>query len=388
MRPRTLSATSIESYEGCPARFAAEQGVILADGTRQRISTDSAPGIFGTALHSALDDYIEYLGDRPSQHDEALLLDKIWPRVAQKAFGFEDAWTEQGYGLLADWLTTRPLPHKVLSREVKETFDLVVPGYDATQPVTYICDRIDEREDGSIEVIDYKSQYLRVNATKMRGLIQPALYAAAMRRKYGVDTVHVTYDMLRYEMVTVTFDDTDLNRFEAYLGQVAARIWDDESPREKLNNKCQYCPRKAVCGTLSHAHEIGWSPSLPVESLIYIRDQAKNAIKGLESLITEVDGTILAKMESEDVDVLAVGNFTASAVTKRIEKYNPEIVMRVLGDDALPYLSVGKTALDKELKKKKGRFTPEQRAEIVSNAEVSYSEPKINVEVATLDDPE
>ena len=52
VRPRTLSASSIDSYKGCPARFAAEMS---------KIRNESAPGLYGTALHATLDDYIDTL---------------------------------------------------------------------------------------------------------------------------------------------------------------------------------------------------------------------------------------------------------------------------------------------------------------------------------------
>lgn len=381
MRPKTLSASSLDSYAGCPARFQAEMS---------KLRNESEPGIFGTAVHSALDIYIDELyfktgdgqdgGAMQMGHDHTLL-DNIWKSVCDSTFGMNSEWIQTGTTMLDRWVNTRPLPYRVLSREIKETFDLVVPGYGEVQPVTYICDRVDQRIDGSIEVIDYKTQWANVSPTKMYNLIQPGLYAAAMRRKYGTDTIFVNYDMLRYDMVPVPFTDTDIDGVERWLGAQAKVIWDDDAPVEKINPKCSFCPRKAVCVTLQTATEIGWTPTLPIAALVEIRDSAKNHIKALDQLVKDVDDVILAKFENDHTDTFDTGKYIAQAVVKRNEIYDPEVVLRVLGDDALPYLKVGKTALDKELwRKRGGRFTREQADEIKSLAQVSYSEPSVKIE--------
>lgn len=382
MRPRTLSASSLDSYAGCPARFEAEMS---------KLRNESAPGIFGTAVHAALDEYIDVLyfqtgdgqdgGAMQLGHDPELLLDKIWPSVSDDALGLHSEWIHTGKDMLTRWLATRPLPFRVLSREVKESFDLVVPGYGEVQPVTYICDRVDQREDGTIEIIDYKTQWANVSPTKMYELVQPGLYAAAIRRKYGETPIFVTYDMLRYDMVSVPYTDTDIDGIERFLGAQAKKIWDDNEPQERINAKCPFCPRKAVCQTLLSAEEIGWTPTLPIETLIEIRDQVTSRTKALKQLITDIDDVILAKFEADHTNVFDAGKYIAQAAVRRNEIYDPEVVLRVLGDDAIPYLKVGKTALDKELKRRKGgRFTPEQADEIRSLAQVSYGEPYVTVE--------
>ena len=62
-------------------------------------------------------------------------------------------------------------------------------------------------------------------------------------------------------------------------------------------------------------------------------------------------------------------------------KYDPEVVLRVLGDDALAYLQVGKTALDHELfRKRNNRWTPEQRSAVLDMAQETYGEPSLKIE--------
>src|SRR5688572_25349821 len=101
MRPRSISATSLDSYEGCPKRFAAE----IAIG---RINTDSAPGKFGTALHAALDKYIEklYATGVPAEHDKDLLMD-LWTAASNHYLGFGTDYYTEGQEMLENWVATR-----------------------------------------------------------------------------------------------------------------------------------------------------------------------------------------------------------------------------------------------------------------------------------------
>lgn len=381
MRPRTVSASSIKSFLGCEKRYAAE--------TSGRVSVNSAPGLFGTALHAALDKYIEKMTDSDGfvlpeaggEHNPSLLMD-LWTASCAVHVGWGSDYMEEGRTLLTKWLATRPLPPRVLSREVKKSFDIEVPGYGEKQPVTWILDRLDLHPDGTYEVIDYKSQWLDVNSTAMRKLVQPALYASAVRREYGAEQVAVTYDLLRYEPTTIYYTASQIDEFDAFLAAVVKRIWDlpAEDARETLNYDCRYCPRKAGCATLLNASEIGWTPTMSLEEIAALHDNLKGAAKGIESLLAEVDALLLEEVRKAEDGTVELDGYTLSARSKTTVKYDPEVVFRALGDEAVQYMTVSKTALDKELNRKKNpRYTPEEIDQIKDLAIVSRGEPYVTV---------
>lgn len=699
MRPRTLSATSIESYLGCPARFAME--------TSGRISVDSEPGRFGTALHAALDRYIEvlYIEGTDEVAHNADLLAELWHEIGPTYVGLGSDYLEEGEELLDRWVETRDLPYEVVSREVKRNFEVVVPGFEDSDPqsVTFIMDRVDRDENGTYHVIDYKglgldtviptpsgwttmrdlrvgdlviggdgapcrvtgksdvhmnpcfriafddgsslvadhehrwlvttdygekilttedladnvvnpvtgqrhlripcvtaefpaadlpidpyvlgawigdgtaadgtitkplpamfteiarrgyevgkllrgpdkceahtifglkgqlrelgvlnnkhiptsylrgsveqrldllrgimdtdgswntkrkrcvltttkepyardvarlveslgwkatvfevqgagfgktftawhtcftpidaevflarrpetyrpagtvrgrrrmvrdviaiptvptqciqvdspdhtflageqmirthnSQYQILTPDGMRQLIQPALYALAVHGQYGVDEVVVTYDFLRSTPTSIVYNKRDLDRFKSYLKNTIAKIWADEDPKEKLNSKCIYCPRKAQCETLRRAADASWTPTLSLDELVTIRDASKNATKTLDTMVKEIDAVLLDRLRYEDLPNMEVQGYRYAAKRKSMSHYDPEVVLRILGDEAIPYLKVGKTALDKELDRRRGsRFSREQAAEIRELAASSLGEPYIEV---------
>lgn len=377
MRPRTVSATSLESFSGCPRRFVEE--------TNNRLSIDSPPGVFGTTLHDALQLYIEMLYSAAlpgtiTQHDlESLLI--LWKQAANDRLPYGSDYVDEGEALLRKWVETRPLPHEVISTEKKVSFDLVMPNGEP-QAVTVIIDRLDCHPDGTYEVIDYKSWYARVDGSGMRKLIQPALYASYVRRTYGVTgDIIVSYDQLRHDMTSIVMTQSDIDRFDSYLDSIVQRIWnmDEEDAPEKLNSKCRYCPRKAQCETLLKATEVGWAPTMSVDELAAIHDNLKDAKKGIEALLEEVDTVLLDAVKDADGDVDA-GDYILGATMSTRTAYDPEVLLRVLGPSATSYMGVSKSALDKELnRKRQNKFLPEEIAAIKAAAIVTYGEPRVTV---------
>lgn len=382
MNPKTVSATSLESFLGCPARYAMEQ--------ENRLSVESPPGLFGTALHAALDDYIEalYQPDRtPLPHDVEMLLN-MWNYVADNMLPWGSDYREEGADILRKWVRTRELPHEVVEREQKKTFDLAIPDIDGVaqepQPVTYIIDRLDRLPDGTWEIIDYKSQYLNLNPSGMRRLIQPALYASAVRREHGITTgqIAVTYDLLRYEPVTIYFTQDQIDEFDRFLTSLVMRIraTEPDAAREKLNSKCRYCPRKAVCATLTKAADVYWTPTMDLSELAAIREGLKDATKGIDALVEEIDEVLLNEVKRSESNHVDLPLYELSAKVTPRTSYDPEVLLRTVGPAAVEFLSVGKTVLDKEIgRKKNNRFTPEEIQVIKDSARVTYGEPKVVV---------
>lgn len=376
MKPRSLSATAIQRYEQCPKGFIAD--------LVSRVKVDSQPGLFGTALHATLDKYIEKLNivpDVPAVHNPELLF-MLWEAACVVYLGYGSDYQAEGRELLANWVTTRDLPHEVVSREMKRSFMVVptdaAPGEE--QKINYIIDRLDRHADGTIEVVDYKSQWEILSHEQMRHLIQPALYAVAVFREYDDDSVVVTFDFLRGRPVSVIYTRDQAAEIETYLSTITRTIWDDDNPVEKLNKGCRYCTRKGVCSTLIKAIEAGWSPAAPVDELVARRDDLNNAVKGLEALVKEIDESILEHLRQLDTPEFDTDTHVVRATRKNYTTYDTEVVLRVLGDDAIPYLSVAKTELDKELKRKKGRFDPEQAQAIWDMAITTQGRPTIKIE--------
>lgn len=371
MQVVSLSASSISSYLGCPKRFLAEQ---------VRVRPGSAPGDFGTAVHTSLEWLLKICTENPSLYT-AETAREIWTTVHNKTLGYESDYFDTGTEMMDRFVATRPLPAKMLSQEVKEAFFVTTEDGSEVR-INYIIDMVEEPEPGKIKVVDWKTQWAWVSPAGMRSLIQPILYAAAARRKYGVGEVEVEYVLLRHEPmdVSVTFDSYQMDTFERFLADIAQQILDDTDAREKLNDKCNFCLRKAVCGTLAKAIDLEWTPTLPLETLVERREQAIAAEKASKQLVNEIDEVLLAHLRTNNVPQDDIGEFTVSASARRTGAYDPVVVYEILGPSALPYMKVGKTALDKEVKRRRGGIIPpEQRDALVESINYTYGEPTVKV---------
>ena len=197
-----------------------------------------------------------------------MLLD-MWETHQRLDLGRVSEWYDQGVGLLTRWTETRNLPWQVLCREVKETFDLTVPGHEDEEPqkITYIMDRLDRRPDGSIEIIDYKSQWANVTPDTLARMVQPALYAAAVRRKYGEAPVIVTFDMLRYGMVSTVFTDTQIDRSSGGSGGPPRRSTPTTTLSRRSTRSAGSAPARPSA-TPNAATDLHFTPTLGTDELV------------------------------------------------------------------------------------------------------------------------
>lgn len=368
---KTLSASRLKSYEGCPKRTLAEMSVRLS----------SPPGDFGTAVHATLEWFHKLLEDGAVTYDLAAVL-KIWETVCAKHLGWASPYEETGIELLTRYMEEHPEPPEVVSQEIKESFPLVTE--DGTEiGVTYIIDRVDRDSEYGYRIIDYKTQYGRVNPESMWGMVQPLLYACALRRKYGVTKVPVTYIMLRQvpQDITIVITEREMDKFERYLLVKAQEILDDDEPREKLNAECGFCIRKGVCTTWSKAVEAGWTPTMELPVLASKHAEAKAAEKAAGTLAKEIEAAIMTHMRTGHIYTAEAGDYDIKVTLPRTGAYNPEGVFRVLGESALPFMKVGKTVLDKEVKRKRGgMFTEEEKAALMAALVITEGEPGLKIE--------
>lgn len=262
MEPNSLSATGLQVFIECPARFKAE----YID--RVRISSGGGTaGDMGSLIHAVLQWWVETgrftttgskpLGDKVRELAPNYGVDALQVKVAVKmVFAWYDRWNEQE----ADGP-----PFQVLQVEVKETFPLVVKDANGNVyevPVTFIWDRADRLlQDGSIRVVDYKSWMQYMTADEIFHYLQVRVYALAAAIKYKADNppyIWVALDQLRYGLPTaVRFDRDDIREIFRWLQGVYLEILASDGTREQVGNSCRWCVRAVSCQSFQRAVAAG-----------------------------------------------------------------------------------------------------------------------------------
>lgn len=241
-----LSFTRVDTFERCPRLFRYQ----YVDGLPQA----PAPQLsFGSSIHAVL----EWLYDR--KHPEL-------PSVAATLDTLRDVWDTSGYAevdrdeQLAAYHHARDVLAAFHARVERDGFRLPaateawfeLPFADDVVVVGAI-DRVDVDTEGSLHVVDYKTNRKARTRTQVRGSLQLAIYALATQELYGSLPASVALDfVVPGVQVVVPTTELDLAAVPARLATVAARIraGEDAATPHRL---CDWCDFRAICPA--------WQPS-------------------------------------------------------------------------------------------------------------------------------
>lgn len=307
MLPKSLSASSVKTWLGCPSRFVAEN---IQRGAN--FQGDAAK--LGTTLHSALEDFVRGVKvTKTVMWDEDELLEIYREKYIEIISpDINTEWYREGRTILINWFN-RPyilediVGCTIISFEQKNFFEVPVLDRVANEVIkiqfNYIMDRFDDLGNGEIRVVDYKSQRQPLRAEELKENIQAKVYALAALILYPKATrIWVEFDFLRHEKVGVVFTREDATHTWQTLKQIAQDIMDtaEEDAEERLNSECTYCVRKPSCKKLKSNIDAGGVMSLDIDSLAEMMADVADKIKGLNQLKNEVEKQLLMYGEETD----------------------------------------------------------------------------------------
>lgn len=367
MHLRTISASGFKVYDKCPSRYEAEY--VLA---KRGAMPSSRPAMIGTAVHKALEDYVQdvYLdkGRSPELQYLCDLLEVAWS--AEPALGpadDSDPDYQSALDMLATWFNRTDLSEvEVLSVERKSTIE--VPTSDGPRSFNYIWDRCDRYvdEDGVtvIRVVDYKTVWMNRGIGEILDDLQVRMYGVAAAVQFKNEEpgrIEIQMDLLRHGNNTVTFDLEELRQFYRDMVGTAEAILADENPVERLNPECHFCIKKATCETLRSTALAGSVAAIAddPEKLMEAKDILSAQKKAIEAAVKEVDVELRNTLDAEQVKALSGSKYKASATVRKTRKMDPYKVSQVIGAAKFSKVAtVTVTALDKL--RKDGSLTEEQ----------------------------
>ena len=349
MIPKSLSATAIANFEGCPARYVAESFHKVPS-----MSGDAAQ--VGTVIHAGLEEFVR----------EAFLVKGTDPALEflidscrepyRAAFGSDDKYWSDVEWMAVRWHErTVPLLEKreVLSVETKNAFALKTSAGDI--PVNYIFDRIDRLPDGSVEVTDYKSIRARLAPADLEGKIQPRLYALAAQLEHpDAESVWVNFDLLRHDPIGFKFTREQNRDTFRHLKHVAEQViaTDIEAPPETINPDCRWCLKKLTCSALQANVLAGTSLAIsdPLEAA-KLRVRLDQQAKALALAVDELDSIILGSAKEQDVTEFEDDEVYVSIGGRRTRSIDPKAVAEVIPPEVMAkYSGLTVTNFDKMLK--------------------------------------
>lgn len=385
MKPKSLSASSVSNFETCPSMWLASSLTKAPEGRKPAAD-------LGTAVHNALEAWVteDFAFDAANKVD---LLLKMYDAEYYALFGTDESKLDEGRTMLRTWYKrSHPLMNKVLSVEVKENFKIKWPDGDEI-PFNYIFDREDEWDDGSIEVVDYKSISFPLSPDMMRNKFQVRAYGLATQIRYpNAPGVWITYDMLRHEPVSVYLKKEDNAQTWRYLKNVVKRIAaeDGTAPTEKVNELCRWCPRLHVCDSIARHTKVGGVHGLitdPVEAA-NTRAELDAAKKALDARINDLDSIIMTHMEREDIIEFETDSYLVKASAQARRKVDANRVAKIVPEDVFEeygYEGISMRDFDKMLKD--DRVTRDMALELKGVISKNFTSPSIKT-IAKRDEDE
>lgn len=339
MIPLTISPTALETAQECLAKF-------NAHAIKKGGDSPNAAALLGTSLHSALEMFVKQDG---MIWDYGFLevmfrmhFVKQFPEVIDVD---EDDWYKQGIEICKNWFNrsyqlSDIKSGTIIEKEIKRNFPVPykINGETRNVPFNYIIDRLDRLDDDIYRVVDYKSQRSPLRADEMMKKLQVRGYSLATRIVYpNAKLIHVQYDFLRYQSVTVTLTREDDARTWNYIKTLLQRIVDtpDDDIPERLGAGCKYCLRKVSCKKLRANIEAEGILGKSIDELIEARQELDGKMGGLGLIIADIDNLLLAYAKAEDLDSFPSDDFNVEVVRSSRRYVNAERIAEILPREVL-----------------------------------------------------
>lgn len=396
MKPKTISASSLQNAQDCIAKFKhANLDYVREVGKKE-------PAKMGSAIHYACEHFVRLVYIKKTEKWENFeLFKQLYDEGYADAFGTWDRrskWYTDGWKLAEKWYKRTDLSGvQVLSVEEKRRTPIPSALYDrkkpshqqdpraAVVPLTYIWDRCDKyvhpvTGNKCIKVVDYKSQRKYMRTDDLKTKLQCQLYAMAAMiyfRDEKPDEIWVELDMLRYEPVSVRFTIEECVEIWKDLRRELQRILDiDERKRleRTLGPGCQYCPVSATCPELKKNIDAGGMMSLSLEEKVKLRVDLEHKTKTELNLIEQIDDFILAEAAEREEIEFQVGEDEVQLKMKSRRGLDQVLALRIMGVELYARYAPMTMGKYDELMKDEDILTPEQKEQMRGIVETKYGE--------------
>jgi len=233
-----LSASSLKTYTECPMKFKFEK--ILQVPTPPTTYFD-----IGTTIHSVIEHLTKMEMEKmPVTLDLGLeILSKEWISTtfdSETQANQEKNKAKKIIDAYFKWRNNNQ--NSVIGAE--ERFELDIGGIQFTG----FIDRIEKRNDGEIEVIDFKTGGVYETKNSIRENIQLNMYALAVEAKYGKLPKNASLYYLKHDkQIQYEIDTEQISKMKTYFEETVKSILEEKFKATPSHDSCRICPFQSIC---------------------------------------------------------------------------------------------------------------------------------------------
>ncbi len=375
-----LSKSSTETYQLCGLKFS-RRYIERVEG-KQKVA-DKQAAIFGTVIHNVLEDYFK--------SEKKLNLFDLFKEYFKNAKVESHELFLTGERLIKDYAANSDNGNKILGLELE--FKLFL---DNGVPIKGIIDRVDEVDETTLNIVDYKTGYSTpLTEKQLLNDLQLSMYNLAIRQLYPkYKRIISTLDYLHYGKVSVEIPFDQLDSTKNFLSVIYDRIKNSietgEDLEPKLNSYCGWCDYKTSCkafqetileeedNKLSTKYNSLIAPEtglvVDYEKIDLFLDSIVSKKKILDRLEKDVKEFIKKAIEENGGPErkIKIGNTYFSVNNKKYTEYNIETLYNICKEKGINFFKLvnpAKGEVDKVFKKDK-----EVMEQLKSTAKVNFSE--------------
>ena len=299
----------------------------------------------GTNIHNALEEW-----RRPNPKTGRIrkplfskLMDLYDKECAKNEINF-DAY-QDGKSMIERWFSQRGVSnHKILA--VEQSFGSHSNPYKLANgtPVFGFIDLVLEHDDGTIELLDYKSQRKPISQNEADHDVQAGIYLTVARELWPDRDIIFTFDLLRYGTVTTVWTDDKIMAFADWLKTKYEWIKSVTDPAPTIGDGCKWCPFVSICPKAQDLIQNGsWDLVCPPEPTLQDQDDMLTTlakVKAAQGILSK----FRTQMESEikegwfdnttSDEPLTTENWVVGYEDKERREYIPSQVQRIVGSSA------------------------------------------------------
>ena len=268
MKVPYLSATRLKKLKDCPFAYQCHYDAdncpspddAKALKKRANHQENGQASRVGNIVHGALEDWRkpDEATGKPTKPRFGDLMKHYEVWAAKPQYTVDLDFYEDGKQLLRRWFDRRgKTPVRVVA--VEQNIGQAYAPYvlENGVPIHGYIDLILEHKDGTIEIMDYKSNRAPKSQGEADQDVQAGIYLSWAREQYPDRPLKFSFEMLRFGVVTTVWSDEKIATFTDWLKSKYEAALALEEAQPTIGDECKWCAYDSICPEAFNLREKG-----------------------------------------------------------------------------------------------------------------------------------